>query len=175
MYAQGMASQSSRIWWILCSSLSRPLNTLYLRRVVHPLMDLIRQVGATYTWAHPFSVKVTRDTNKFVLSNPGQLSDCFLFSEQDLWTRPDQFSKWIGPSRGLPKDFRPQPSFTTSQTSKIQVNVFWSQAASSYFSWGVLHAFWFGYPILCEVVTPVTSDFWQIRNATHSPVHPQLM
>lgn len=55
-------------------------NTLYRRRVVRPLLDFIRQVKATYTWGHPFGVKVIRNGNKFVLSDPDQLPDFFFFS-----------------------------------------------------------------------------------------------
>lgn len=58
-----------------------------MRPVVHPLLDFIRQPGAIYTWSHPFSIKVTHDDNKFVLSDPDQLPDLFL--EQDLVNVPN--------------------------------------------------------------------------------------
>lgn len=58
-------------------------NTLYMRRVVRPLLDLIRQAGASYTWGHPFSIKVTRGDGRFTLSDPDQLPDFFLFIEQE--------------------------------------------------------------------------------------------
>lgn len=68
-------------------------NTLYMRRVVRPLLDLIRQAGATYTWGHPFSIKVTRGGNRFTLSDPDQLPDFFLFIEQD----PVEVLNWLDP------------------------------------------------------------------------------
>lgn len=69
-------------------------NTLYMRRAVRPLLDLIRQAGASYTWGHPFSIKVTRDDNcKFVLSDPEQLPAFFTFLAQD----PISIPNWLDP------------------------------------------------------------------------------
>lgn len=45
-------------------------HTMYMRWVVGPLLDLICQVDATYTWGHPFSIKVTRGDHKYILSDP---------------------------------------------------------------------------------------------------------
>lgn len=59
------------------------LNTLYMPRVVRPLLDLIRQAEASFTWGHPFSIKVTLDDRKLILSDSDQLLDFFLLLEQD--------------------------------------------------------------------------------------------
>lgn len=91
-----------------CLNLSR--NTLHMCPVVHPLLDLIHQARATYTWGHLFSIKVTSGNNNFVLSDPDQLPEFFLFLEQD----PVDLLNWLASSNDRSMTAGMWPSPTTS-------------------------------------------------------------
>lgn len=56
-------------------------HSLYMCLVVRPLLNVICQAGATYTWGHPFSIQVKREGHSFILSDPDQLLALFLFLE----------------------------------------------------------------------------------------------
>lgn len=90
-------------YYTLKEELLQSRNSRYMQKVVRPL--LIRQAVATYTWGHPFSIKVASDDNKFILSDPDQLPDFILFLKQD----PIDVPNWLDPPENYsrPLEFGP--------------------------------------------------------------------
>ena len=73
----------------LLPDLSR--GTLKMRAAIKPLLEVIRKVGATYFWGHPFHLKVVKDRETFLLKWPDQLPGLFTF----LGCAPIHVSDWI--------------------------------------------------------------------------------
>lgn len=74
---------------IILSDLSR--RTLLMRKVMKPLLDLIRSVDATYTWGYPLQLRAHKGEDSFLLSHPSQLTDLFEF----LGTQAIEVPNWL--------------------------------------------------------------------------------
>lgn len=53
--------------------------TLAMRRTMKPMLEVIRQKGATYRWGFPFSLIIRKDGRVFSLKSPEQLPRAFSF------------------------------------------------------------------------------------------------
>ncbi|XP_018415491.1 PREDICTED: TATA box-binding protein-associated factor RNA polymerase I subunit B [Nanorana parkeri] len=97
-------------------------HTLRMRRLVRPLLDLIRSASATYRWGHPFHLIVRRDDSTFQLHSPDQLPALFRFLNVDSvdvpnWLEfPDESSETAPlPPRTPRRARRSQPVFEFSK------------------------------------------------------------
>lgn len=83
--------------------------TLQMRRTLRPLLDLIKNNGATYRWGFPFHLIIKKGNNSFTLRSPENLPDLFQF----LRTDPIQVPNWLSlqellqPPPTGPRDRRP--------------------------------------------------------------------
>lgn len=74
---------------LILSDISR--NTRRMRGCMHPLLDQIKASGATYSWGHPFHLKVKKENHSFFLHTQDQLQDLFIF----LGCEPIQVPNWL--------------------------------------------------------------------------------
>lgn len=63
--------------------------TLAMRRIVRPLLDKIRECGASYRWGHPFHLIIRKDSRSFPLKSPADLPEAFAFLATDPVAVPD--------------------------------------------------------------------------------------
>lgn len=82
-------------------------HTLRMRRLMRPLLDLLRSVGATYHWGHPFHIIVQQGNNSFALHSPDQLPDLCRFLEVDNIDLPNWLDFPSGPQSLGPMPPRP--------------------------------------------------------------------
>lgn len=64
-------------------------HTLWMRRLLRPLLDVIRNAGATYKWGYPFHVIIKKAERTFLLKSPRDLPDLFAFLEAEPIPVPD--------------------------------------------------------------------------------------
>lgn len=65
--------------------------TLAMRRILKPLIEIVRQKGATYRWGYPFCMNIRYNGRRFSLRNPNQLSEVFGF----LGVTPIDVPDWL--------------------------------------------------------------------------------
>lgn len=82
--------------------------TLKMRGMLRPLLEAIRNAGATYRWGHPFHLAVLKNGGSFILRWLDQLSDLFAFLDTPAISIPDwlDFPLTFGITR--PASPRPQ-------------------------------------------------------------------
>lgn len=57
--------------------------TLLMHRAPKPLLERIVELGMSYTWGHPFHLKVRKGNRSFPLRHPSELPDLFNFAKME--------------------------------------------------------------------------------------------
>lgn len=92
--------------------------TLRMRGMLRPLLDAIRNAGATYRWGHPFHLAMLKGGGSFILRWPDQLSDLFTFLESLAIPIPDWLDFPITFGNTRPASPRPQRCGRRRQRSR---------------------------------------------------------
>nr|AWH61093.1 L1 transposable element [Pyxicephalus adspersus] len=103
-----------------------PAQTLHMRRVLCPLLELIRSAGAFYRWGHPFHVIVTKGGETFALHRHTQLPALFSLLGVDPVVIPNWLDfpseKAASLQRNRRREFPRRSGCVVSQGEKIMLD-----------------------------------------------------